>query len=81
MKLRLLDLLRREAEDPVLVALDHLLEGLLPGIYVPLYAMVTFSRMPYAEAAKRAELQDRIVHVSLLLAVSLICILLLIALV
>src|SRR5207248_6887399 len=52
--------------------LDHLLEGFFPGIYVPLYAMVTFSRMPYAEAAKRAELQDRIVHVSLLLAVSLI---------
>jgi len=61
--------------------LDHLLEGLLPGIYLPLYAMVTFSRMPYAEAAKRAELQDRIVYVSLLLAVSLICVLLLIALV
>ena len=60
--------------------LDHLLEGLLPGIYLPLYAMVTFSRMPYAEAAQRAQLQDRIVYVSLLLAVGLICVLLLIAL-
>src|SRR5436853_2723106 len=60
--------------------LDHLLEGLLPVIYLPLYAMVTFSRMPYAEAAQRAQLQDRIVYVGLLLAVGLICVLLLIAL-
>jgi kynurenine 3-monooxygenase len=42
--------------------LDHLLEGLLPGVYLPLYAMVTFTRMPYATAAKRARLQDRIVY-------------------
>src|SRR5438128_2703096 len=49
--------------------LDHLLEGLLPGIYLPLYAMVTFTRMPYADAARRARLQDRIVYGSLLLAI------------
>ena len=42
--------------------LDHLLEGLLPGVYLPLYAMVTFSRMPYATAAKRARFQDRLVY-------------------
>jgi kynurenine 3-monooxygenase len=42
--------------------LDHLLEGLLPGIYLPLYAMVTFTRIPYAEAARGARLQDRIVY-------------------
>jgi kynurenine 3-monooxygenase len=42
--------------------LDHLLEGLLPGIYLPLYAMVTFTRMPYATAAKRARFQDGIVY-------------------
>ncbi len=36
--------------------LDHLLEGLLPGIYLPLYTMVTFTRIPYAEAARRARL-------------------------
>jgi kynurenine 3-monooxygenase len=41
--------------------LDHLLEGLLPGIYLPLYTMVTFTRIPYAQAAKRARRQDRIV--------------------
>src|SRR5438477_5202547 len=45
--------------------LDHLLEGLLPGIYLPLYTMVTFTRMPYATAAKRARFQDRIVYGSL----------------
>jgi kynurenine 3-monooxygenase len=46
--------------------LDHLLEGLLPGIYVPLYTMVTFTRIPYAEAARRARLQDRIVYATLI---------------
>jgi kynurenine 3-monooxygenase len=45
--------------------LDHLLEGLLPGIYLPLYTMVTFTRIPYAQAARRARLQDRIVYGSL----------------
>src|SRR5205823_12822840 len=34
--------------------LDHLLEGLLPGIYLPLYTMITFTRIPYAEASRRA---------------------------
>jgi kynurenine 3-monooxygenase len=42
--------------------LDHLLEGLLPGLYLPLYTMVTFTRIPYAETAKRARRQDRIVY-------------------
>jgi kynurenine 3-monooxygenase len=45
--------------------LDHLLEGLLPGIYLPLYTMVTFTRIPYAEAAQRARRQDRVVCASL----------------
>jgi len=45
--------------------LDHLLEGLLPGIYLPLYTMVTFTRIPYAEAARRARCQDRLVYGSL----------------
>jgi kynurenine 3-monooxygenase len=49
--------------------LDHALEGLLPGIYLPLYTMVTFTRIPYAEAARRARLQDRIVYASLVLAI------------
>ena len=46
--------------------LDHLLEGVLPGIYLPLYAVVTFSRIPYAEAARRARRQDRIVCAALI---------------
>ncbi|MDQ6624919.1 MAG: FAD-dependent monooxygenase, partial [Verrucomicrobiota bacterium] len=46
--------------------LDHLLEGALPGVYLPLYTMVSFTRIPYAEAAQRARLQDRIVYSALL---------------
>ena len=56
--------------------LDHLLEGLLPGIYLPLYTMVTFTRMSYADAARRAGLQDRIVYGSLLLAIAALILLL-----
>src|SRR5438094_4439920 len=46
--------------------LDHLLEGLLPGIYLPLYTMVTFTRIPYSTAARRACLQNRIVYAGLM---------------
>jgi kynurenine 3-monooxygenase len=42
--------------------LDHWLEAVLPGVYLPLYTMVTFTRMPYAVAAKRARIQDAIVY-------------------
>jgi kynurenine 3-monooxygenase len=48
--------------------LDHALEAALPGIYLPLYTMVTFTRMPYAMAAKRARVQNRIVYVGLIVA-------------
>jgi kynurenine 3-monooxygenase len=47
--------------------LDHFLEGLLPKIYLPLYTMVTFTRIPYAKAAERARRQDRLVYGGLLL--------------
>jgi kynurenine 3-monooxygenase len=46
--------------------LDHLLEAALPGIYLPLYTMVTFTRIPYAQAAKRARFQDRVIYGSLM---------------
>jgi kynurenine 3-monooxygenase len=46
--------------------LDHALEAALPGIYLPLYTMVTFTRMPYAKAAKRAQIQDSLVYASLM---------------
>jgi kynurenine 3-monooxygenase len=39
--------------------LDHFLEAALPGFYLPLYTMVTFTRIPYAEAKRRARIQDR----------------------
>ncbi len=42
--------------------LDHLLEGLLPGVYLPLYTMVTFTRIPYSSAARRACLQNRMLY-------------------
>jgi len=45
--------------------LDHFLEAALPGIYLPLYTMVTFTRIPYAQAAKRARFQDRVIYGSL----------------
>ncbi len=46
--------------------LDHFLEATLPGIYLPLYTMVTFTRIPYAHAARRARLQDRFVYAGLI---------------
>jgi kynurenine 3-monooxygenase len=48
--------------------LDHFLEAALPGLYLPLYTMVTFTRIPYAAAARRARFQDRLIY-SVLLAV------------
>jgi len=45
--------------------LDHALEAALPGKYLPLYTMVTFTKMPYAKAAKRAQIQDALVYASL----------------
>jgi kynurenine 3-monooxygenase len=52
--------------------LDHFLEAALPGNYLPLYTMVTFTRIPYAEAARRAQRQDRIVYAALIAAVIII---------
>src|SRR5438477_3802052 len=52
--------------------LDHFLEAALSGVYLPLYTMVTFTRIPYAKAARRAQLQDRIVCGTVLLGVALI---------
>ncbi len=49
--------------------LDHLLEAALPGVYLPLYTMVTFTRIPYAQAARRARLQDRILYTALVTVV------------
>jgi kynurenine 3-monooxygenase len=53
--------------------LDHFLEAALPGIYLPLYTMVTFTRIPYAKAKRRARIQDAIVYtgIGLIVLVSL----------
>jgi len=57
--------------------LDHFLEATLRGIYLPLYTMVTFTRIPYATAARRARLPDWIIYASLLsLSILLIALLL-----
>jgi kynurenine 3-monooxygenase len=41
--------------------LEHTLHGLFPKSYLPLYDMVSFSTIPYAEARERARRQDRAV--------------------
>ncbi len=64
--------MRDKTASPVFRAkkkLDHFLEGVLPGIYLPLYAMVSFTRIPYAEAARKARRQDRIVFAALVASV------------
>ena len=40
---------------------ERWLHHLFPGWYVPLYSMITFSRIPYARARRRARIQDRVV--------------------
>src|SRR6266480_3124642 len=55
--------------------LDHFLEAALPGIYLPLYTMVTFTRIPYVTAAKRARTQDAIVYTALIAIVLIIALL------
>ena len=42
--------------------LDHFLEAALPGVYLPLYTMVTFTRIPYSKAKRRAKVQDAIIY-------------------
>jgi kynurenine 3-monooxygenase len=54
--------------------LDHWLEAVLPGLYLPLYTMVTFTRLPYAAAARRARIQDALVlaAIGILLGIALL---------
>jgi kynurenine 3-monooxygenase len=56
--------------------IDHSLEALLPGLYLPLYTMVTFTRIPYASAARRARFQDFTLYAVFLSIVLLIALLL-----
>ncbi len=60
--------MRDKTASPVFRAkkkLDHFLEGALPGAYLPLYTMISFTRIPYAAAERRAKRQDLIVYASL----------------
>jgi len=57
------------------------LHKLFPRWYLPLYTMIEFTRIPYAEAARRARLQDRIIYGSLVAATAVIVILFAIALI
>jgi len=41
---------------------EKLLHRWLPGMFTPLYNMVSFSTMPYAEARRRAAVQRRIIR-------------------
>jgi kynurenine 3-monooxygenase len=41
---------------------QRVLHRVLPGLYTPLYNMVTFSRIPYAEARRRAARAERALH-------------------
>jgi kynurenine 3-monooxygenase len=45
--------------------LDAALHELAPHHYIPLYTMVTFSNIPYAEARARAKRQDRLLSMGL----------------
>jgi kynurenine 3-monooxygenase len=42
---------------------QRVLHRVLPGWYTPLYNMVTFTRIPYAEARRRAARAARVLHV------------------
>jgi kynurenine 3-monooxygenase len=44
--------------------LERTLHGLFPRWYTPLYSLVSFSRMPYADAVAKARRQDRAVLAS-----------------
>jgi kynurenine 3-monooxygenase len=46
---------------------EKLLAKILPGRFVPLYYMVTFSRTPYADAVHRARAQWRAVGAAVVL--------------
>ncbi len=70
--------MRDKTASPVFRAkkkLDHLLEGWFPGRYLPLYSMISFTRIPYAEAQRRARLQDALVYGAVGLLVALVLLL------
>jgi kynurenine 3-monooxygenase len=59
---------------------EKLLAKLLPGWYLPLYSMVTFTRIPYADAVARAKRQNKALATTMFAFLVLLVFLLLIAL-
>jgi len=55
---------------------ERLLHKFFPQWYLPLYNMISFSRIPYAEAVKKAKKQDRVIIVAGLVIVILLVVLL-----
>jgi kynurenine 3-monooxygenase len=43
--------------------IEKILHALFPRSFIPLYTMVSFSRIPYADAVDRAERQDKVLRV------------------
>ncbi|MBK8914620.1 MAG: FAD-dependent monooxygenase [Phycisphaerales bacterium] len=43
--------------------LERRLHGWLPGVFVPLYTMISFTRIPYAQARARAKRQEQLLIV------------------
>ena len=57
--------MRDRVGDPAFLrkkAMESRLHRLFPNWYLPLYSMISFSRIPYADAVRRAARQDRIVR-------------------
>jgi kynurenine 3-monooxygenase len=43
---------------------QHLLHGLFPRAFIPLYNMVSFTTIPYAEAQRRAAWQANVLRIA-----------------
>lgn len=54
--------------------IDDLLHSILPRSWIPLYTMVTFSRMPYRRCLEKKQQQDRLVDRVAIVACSLVTI-------
>jgi kynurenine 3-monooxygenase len=67
--------MRDHVASPLFLArkkIEKLLSGLLPGTFVPLYDLVSFSNVPYHEAREKARRQDRMLAASAIAAAALV---------
>jgi len=58
--------------------MDNTLHRLMPNTFMPLYNMVSFSNIPYAQAKARAEGQNRLLAVVAIAVVAIIVLLLIV---